>query len=109
LNVPLPTRLRQRRGAGRGAGDDGGRQSDPAFSRVVSPIGLAGAFRRDLEVAVADFLSHLSSVNGEPLDGVLGHNFLKEFRVTIDYTNGKIRLEPGMGWALRLPGGGGVW
>jgi hypothetical protein len=37
--------------------------------------------------AVVDFLPALSQALATRLDGIIGYNFLKEFRVTIDYPN----------------------
>jgi predicted aspartyl protease len=38
-----------------------------------------------LRVMVADFLEYLGQIVGTRLDGILGHNYLREFTVTIDY------------------------
>jgi predicted aspartyl protease len=52
---------------------------------VVSALRLGAAERQNLQVMVADFLDMLSRMTGAPLDGIVGHNFLKHFCVTIDY------------------------
>jgi predicted aspartyl protease len=47
----------------------------------------------DLVVVVADFFSMLSQAVGAKLDGIVGYNFLRNFRVVIDYPGEKFRLE----------------
>jgi predicted aspartyl protease len=47
----------------------------------------------DLVVVVADFFSMLSQAVGARLDGIVGYNFLRNFRVVIDYPGEKFRLE----------------
>lgn len=51
----------------------------------VSSLTVGGAALEDVAVMVADFLADLGSVVGTPLDGILGYNFLRHFRVTLDY------------------------
>jgi hypothetical protein len=48
---------------------------------------VGGAVLEDLGVVVSDFVAHIGSAVGTRVDGVLGHNFLHRFRVTIDYPN----------------------
>ena len=48
---------------------------------------------RNLPVIVGDFLDMLSGVIGTKLDGIIGYNFLRHFRVVIDYPNDRFRLE----------------
>jgi predicted aspartyl protease len=47
----------------------------------------------DLVVVVADFFAMLSQAVGAKLDGIVGYNFLRNFRVVMDYPNEKFRLE----------------
>src|SRR5438552_9559696 len=54
-------------------------------------VGRAGI--DDLVVVVADFFSMLSQAVGVRLDGIVGYNFLRNFRVVIDYPGEKLRLE----------------
>jgi predicted aspartyl protease len=54
---------------------------------------VGGARIDDLVVVVADFFSMLSQAVGARLDGIVGYNFLRNFRVVIDYPGGKFRLE----------------
>ena len=50
---------------------------------------------RDLDLAVGDFLEMLSQAIGRKLDGIVGYNFLRNFRVAIDYPNETLSLFPG--------------
>ena len=54
-------------------------------------VGRAGV--DDLVVVVADFFGTLSQAVGAKLDGIVGYNFLRNFRVVMDYPSGKFRLE----------------
>ncbi len=54
---------------------------------------VGGARIDDLVVVVADFFAMLSQAVGTKLDGIVGYNFLRNFRVVIDYPSEKFRLE----------------
>jgi predicted aspartyl protease len=54
-------------------------------------VGRAGG--DDLVVVVADFFATLSQAVGAKLDGIVGYNFLRNFRVVMDYPSEKFRLE----------------
>lgn len=54
---------------------------------------LGGARIDDLVVVVADFFAMLSQAVGAKLDGIVGYNFLQNFRVVMDYPSEKFRLE----------------
>jgi predicted aspartyl protease len=54
-------------------------------------VGRAGV--DDLVVVVADFFATLSQAVGAKLDGIVGYNFLRNFRVVMDYPSEKFRLE----------------
>ncbi len=71
----------------------GGGPVEASFGSVAS-LGVGGASRRFLDVAVSEFLDPLSTAVGEKLDGILGYNFLEGFRVTIDYPAERLRLDP---------------
>jgi predicted aspartyl protease len=58
----------------------------------VNSIAVESAKLEDLPVVIAD-LSLLRLAVGGKLDGVLGYNYLKKFKVTIDYPKGKLSLE----------------
>src|SRR5262249_44885119 len=42
--------------------------------------------------AIAPLLEQLQNEVGEPIDGLLGHSFLREFFTVIDYPNGRLSL-----------------
>jgi predicted aspartyl protease len=52
-------------------------------------LAVGNAVVREHAIGAGDFLAMLSDAVGTKLDGIIGYNFLKEFRVTIDYP-GKI-------------------
>jgi predicted aspartyl protease len=54
----------------------------------VTSFAVGGAVLQDLSVVVSDFLEHIGQTVGTAVDGVVGYNFLRGFRVTIDYPNG---------------------
>ena len=54
---------------------------------------IGGARIDDLVVVVADFFAMLSQAVGAKLDGIVGYNFLRNFRVVMDYPSEKFRLE----------------
>ena len=54
---------------------------------------VGGARIDDLVVVVADFFGMLSQAVGAKLDGIVGYNFLRNFRVVMDYPSEKFRLE----------------
>jgi predicted aspartyl protease len=54
-------------------------------------VGRAGV--DDLVVVAADFFATLSQAVGAKLDGIVGYNFLRNFRVVMDYPGEKFRLE----------------
>jgi predicted aspartyl protease len=68
----------------------GGKVSVPLAK--VDSVAVGEAKLDDVDVAVVD-LSHLGKTVGANLDGDLGYNFLKHFRVTLDYRVGEIRFE----------------
>lgn len=59
---------------------------------VVESLGIGKLRRSNLQVAIFD-LSRISQTIGAPLDGDLGYNFLKDFRLTIDFERGELRLD----------------
>jgi predicted aspartyl protease len=52
------------------------------------------AEERGLDVIVGGFLPMLSSAIGTKLDGIIGHNFLRRYRVVIDYPGANLSLLP---------------
>jgi predicted aspartyl protease len=54
---------------------------------------VVGGVRTDkMPVVVADFFEMLSSAVGAKLDGIVGYNFLHNYKVMIDYPNETLRL-----------------
>ncbi len=58
----------------------------------VASIEAAGAQRENVDVAITN-LTHLAHAVGAPIHGDLGYNFLKFFRITIDFANSQLRLD----------------
>jgi hypothetical protein len=53
---------------------------------------VGGAKIDNMAVVVADFFAMLSSAVGAKLDGIVGYNFLRNYKVVIDYPNEKLSL-----------------
>lgn len=53
---------------------------------------LGGARIDNLGVVVADFFSRLSNAVGAKLDGIVGYNFLRHYKVALDYPNETLSL-----------------
>jgi predicted aspartyl protease len=60
---------------------------------VVRSLAVGNARLENMAIVTADFLIMLSQIVKTKLDGVIGYNFLKEFKVTIDYPNETLRLD----------------
>ena len=58
----------------------------------VSSLAVGAAKLEDMDVGLVD-LSHIGQTIGAKIDGDLGYNFLKHFRITIDYRNNEMRLD----------------
>jgi predicted aspartyl protease len=58
----------------------------------VSSLAVASAKLDDVDVGLVD-LSHISKTVGAKIDGDLGYNFLKHFRITLDYRKSEIRFD----------------
>jgi len=58
----------------------------------VGSLTVGNAALQDVAVMVADFLDELGRAVGAPLEGILGYNFLRHFRVTLDYPAGTLWL-----------------
>ncbi len=54
---------------------------------------VGGAQIEEVDCVIGDFLSMLSQACGCKLDGIVGYNFLRHYRVVIDYPNERFRLE----------------
>ncbi len=55
-------------------------------------LAVGEAKLQDVDVGVVD-LAHIGKTIGAKVDGDLGYNFLKQFRLTIDYCNCEVRLD----------------
>jgi predicted aspartyl protease len=75
-----------------GAATTGGASIALTAARVSS-LRLSGAESRDVDVIIGNFLAMLSQVAGKKLDGIVGYNFLRNYKVVIDYPNELLRLE----------------
>lgn len=81
-----------------GIGTDTADAMTGAGGRLRATVGRAAALSvggvelPDVTVFVADFLADLASVTEVPLDGIIGYNFLRHFRVTIDYPAARLWL-----------------
>jgi predicted aspartyl protease len=53
----------------------------------VASLAVGGARATDVAVVVSDFVEQIGQAVGTGVDGVVGYNFLRRFRVTIDYPN----------------------
>ena len=58
----------------------------------VSSLAVASAKLDNVDVGLVD-LSHIAKTVGARIDGDLGHNFLKHFRITLDYRKKELRFE----------------
>lgn len=61
---------------------------------VLPSFRLGDAQIDDLPVVVADFFTALSSIIGVKLDGILGYNFLRNYKIALDYPNETFGLYP---------------
>jgi predicted aspartyl protease len=71
----------------------GGGGAIPASVGVVQSLAIEAAEVTHLPVAIAGFLDALGRAIGTELLGIIGYNYLREFRLTIDYPGGILRLE----------------
>jgi predicted aspartyl protease len=62
-------------------------------SAHVSSLTVGTARQENVEVAITDELSRLGEAVQSKVDGVLGSNFLKDFRLTLDYRHDLVRLD----------------
>jgi len=68
-----------------GAATTGGAQVDVSAGMLQS-FQLGGARVDNLTVVVADFFAMLNTAIGAKLDGIVGYNFLRNYKVVIDYS-----------------------
>jgi predicted aspartyl protease len=74
-----------------GAGTTGGAPVDFSAGTLQS-FQLGGAKIDNMAVIVADFFEMLSSAVGVQLDGIVGYNFLRNYKVVIDYPGETLTL-----------------
>jgi len=60
----------------------------------VRSLAVGDAIARDHAIGAGEFLAMLSQAVGARLDGILGYNFLNQFRVRIDYPRRILELVP---------------
>lgn len=90
ITPELAKRLRIK-GTPIGAGTTAGAQVAVTAGRVSSFM-VGGAKVDDMPVVVADFFAVLSEAIGAKLDGIVGYNFLRNYKVVIDYPNERLTL-----------------
>jgi hypothetical protein len=71
----------------------GGGGAVAASAAVIGTLAIGPVRISRVRVAVAEFLEGLGRAIGAPLDGIVGTNVLRRFRVTIDYPEKRLRLE----------------
>lgn len=74
-----------------GAGTTGGAPVDFSAGTLQS-FQLGGAKIENMAVVVADFFTMLSAAVGAKLDGIVGYNFLRNYKVVIDYPGETLTL-----------------
>jgi predicted aspartyl protease len=74
-----------------GAGTTGGAPIDFRAGSLQS-FQLGGARIDNMAVVVADFFAMLSAAVGAKLDGIVGYNFLRNYKVVIDYPGENLSL-----------------
>ena len=74
-----------------GAATTGGAQVD-VTAGVLQSFQVGGARINNSTVVVADFFAMLSTAVGAKLDGIVGYNFLHNYKVALDYPNETLSL-----------------
>lgn len=90
LSSELADELALKQGEKKEAFGAGGKVS--VSMSVVDSIAIENAKVESLSVVITD-LSLLRMATGEKLDGILGYNYLRNFRVPIDYPKRLLTLE----------------
>jgi predicted aspartyl protease len=72
-------------------GQTAGGKVSVAMAKVRS-VSLGETALTDLEVGIVD-LGHIGRAVGAQIDGDLGYNFLRDFRLTLDYRRQELRLD----------------
>jgi predicted aspartyl protease len=74
-----------------GPGTTGGTQVD-VTAGVLRSFQLGGAKIDNLSVVIANFFTVLSQTIGATLDGIVGYNFLRSYKVVIEYPGERLSL-----------------
>jgi len=74
-----------------GTGTTGGAPVDFSAGMLES-FQLGGAKIDNMPVVVADFFTMLNAAIGAKLDGIVGYNFLRNYKVMIDYPGETLTL-----------------
>ena len=74
-----------------GAGTTAGPHVDVSAG-ILKSFQLGGARVDNMAVVVAHFLEMLSNAVGTQLDGIVGYNFLRNYKVVFDYPNELLSL-----------------
>ncbi len=69
-----------------------GSASVAAATGSLRSFQLGGAKVDNFAVVIADFFGKLSEIVGVRLDGIVGYNFLRNYKVVIDYPNETLSL-----------------
>jgi predicted aspartyl protease len=72
----------------------GGGGSIKASSARIRSLRVGSNTAYEVAVAVTDALDVVSSAVGQKLDGILGYNFLRLYRVLIDFPNSRLHFRP---------------
>ena len=72
----------------------GGGGAIKASSARVRSLRVGSNTANGLDVAVTGALDIISAAIGQKLDGILGYNFLRLYRVVIDFPNARLSLTP---------------
>jgi predicted aspartyl protease len=70
----------------------GGAVAVTAAACVIPELSIGGVRLSSVRTAAAEFLGMLSQAIGTPIDGILGSNVLRRFRLTIDCPKRRVRL-----------------
>jgi predicted aspartyl protease len=71
----------------------GGGLAVTAAAGVIAELAVGEVKLSQVHVAVAEFIDMLSDAIGTRIDGILGANVLRRFRLVIDYPRQRLRLE----------------
>lgn len=71
----------------------GGGGSVNAARVQLSSLAVGAARQENLTAAASDFFTQLNAALGSMLQGIVGYNFLRHYRVTLDYPRAALSLE----------------